>query len=124
MILVCFVLVGVWVMYGIDGYVVKLIMDYYVVFNLLNKEVVCEVGVWLVNFNNMLILWVILVLGVVLLLLIILIVCMDKVVWVFVFFFLMLVCIILIVGIVMFLFVMLFSIMMNVSLIMWDVIFS
>lgn len=124
MILVCFVLVGVWVMYGIDGYVVKSIMDYYVVFNLLNKEVVREVGVWLVNFNNTLILWVISVLGVVLSLLIILIVRMDKVAWAFVFFFLTLVCIILIVGIVMFSFVMSFSIMMNVSLIMWDVIFS
>lgn len=111
-------------MYGIDGYVVKSIMDYYVVFNLLNKEVVREVGVWLVNFNNTLILWVISVLGVVLSLLIILIVRMDKVAWAFVFFFLTLVCIILIVGIVMFSFVMSFSIMMNVSLIMWDVIFS
>ena len=55
--LVCFALAGVWVMYGIDGYVVKSTMDHYAASNPLNKEVVREAGAWLVNFNNTPILW-------------------------------------------------------------------
>ena len=50
--LVCFALAGVWVMYGIDGYVVKSTMDHYAASNPLNKEVVREAGAWLVNFNT------------------------------------------------------------------------
>ncbi|WP_252182221.1 cytochrome d ubiquinol oxidase subunit II, partial [Escherichia coli] len=64
--LVCFALAGVWVMYGIDGYVVKSTMDHYAASNPLNKEVVREAGAWLVNFNNTPILWAIPALGVVL----------------------------------------------------------
>ncbi len=36
--LVCFALAGVWVMYGIDGYVVKSTMDHYAASNPLNKR--------------------------------------------------------------------------------------
>ena len=79
--LVCFALAGVWVMYGIDGYVVKSTMDHYAASNPLNKEVVREAGAWLVNFNNTPILWAIPALGVVLPLLTILTARMDKAAW-------------------------------------------
>ena len=78
-------LAGVWVMYGIDGYVVKSTMDHYAASNPLNKEVVREAGAWLVNFNNTPILWAIPALGVVLPLLTILTARMDKAAWAFVF---------------------------------------
>lgn len=93
--LVCFALAGVWVMYGIDGYVVKSTMDHYAASNPLNKEVVREAGAWLVNFNNTPILWAIPALGVVLPLLTILTARMDKAAWAFVFSSLTLACIIL-----------------------------
>ena len=118
--LVCFALAGVWVMYGIDGYVVKSTMDHYAASNPLNKEVVREAGAWLVNFNNTPILWAIPALGVVLPLLTILTARMDKAAWAFVFSSLTLACIILTAGIAMFPFVMPSSTMMNASLTMWD----
>ena len=120
MTLVCFALAGVWVMYGIDGYVVKSTMDHYAASNPLNKEVVREAGAWLVNFNNTPILWAIPALGVVLPLLTILTARMDKAAWAFVFSSLTLACIILTAGIAMFPFVMPSSPMMNASLTMWD----
>lgn len=55
--LVCFALAGVWVYYGIDGYVVKSVIDHTGPSNPLTKEVVREAGAWMVNFNNMPALW-------------------------------------------------------------------
>lgn len=62
--LVCFALAGVWVYYGIDGYVVKSVMDHTGPSNPLTKEVAREAGAWMVNFNNMPALWAIPALGV------------------------------------------------------------
>jgi cytochrome d ubiquinol oxidase subunit II len=42
---------GVWVYYGIDGYVVKSVMDHTGPSNPLTKEVAREAGAWMVNFN-------------------------------------------------------------------------
>lgn len=55
--LVCFALAGVWVYYGIDGYVVKSVMDHTAPSNPLTKEVAREAGARMVNFNNMPALW-------------------------------------------------------------------
>lgn len=64
--LVCFALAGVWVYYGIDGYVVKSVIDHTGPSNPLTKEVVREAGAWMVNFNNMPALWAVPAPGVVL----------------------------------------------------------
>ncbi len=64
--LVCFALAGVWVMYGIDGYVVTSAIDHHAASNPLTKEVAREAGARLVNFNNAPILWLVPALGVVL----------------------------------------------------------
>ncbi len=118
--MVCFVLAGVWVVYGIDGYVVTSTIDTYAASNPLTKEVAREPGAWLVNFNNMPALWAIPALGVVLPLLTVLCSRLERGAWAFLFSSLTLACVILTAGIAMFPFVMPSSTMMNASLTMWD----
>ena len=118
--LVCFALAGVWVYYGIDGYVVKSVMDHSGPSNPLTKEVVREAGAWMVNFNNMPALWAVPALGVVLPLLTVVSTKADKGAWAFLFSSLTLACIILTAGIAMFPFIMPSSTMLNASLTMWD----
>lgn len=55
--LVCFALAGVWVVYGIDGYVVTSAINHTAPSNPLTKEVARQAGAWLVNFNNTPVLW-------------------------------------------------------------------
>ena len=117
---VCFLLAGVWVVYGIDGYVVTSAIDHSAPSNPLTKEVTRQAGAWLANFNNMPSLWAIPALGVVLPLLTILTSRMEKGALAFIFSSLTLACIILTAGIAMFPFIMPSSTMMNVSLTMWD----
>lgn len=83
--LVCFALAGVWVYYGIDGYVVKSVMDHTGPSNPLTKEVAREAGAWMVNFNNMPALWAIPALGVALPLLTVISTKADKGAWAFLF---------------------------------------
>ena len=116
----CFALAGVWVMYGIDGYVVTSELNRYAASNPLNKEVVRQAGVWFTNFNNMPVLWAIPALGVALPLLTVLCSRIEKGAWAFLFSSLTLACVILTAGIAMFPFVMPSSTMMNASLTMWD----
>ncbi|EPT6930976.1 cytochrome d ubiquinol oxidase subunit II [Cronobacter malonaticus] len=118
--MVCFVLAGVWVMYGIDGYVVTSAIDPRAASNPMNKEVVRQAGAWFTNFNNMPALWAIPALGVVLPLLTVLASRLEKGAWAFVFSSLTLACVILTVGIAMFPFIMPSSTMLNASLTMWD----
>ena len=118
--MVCFVLAGVWVMYGIDGYVVTSELNRYAASNPLNKEVARQAGAWFTNFNNMPVLWAIPALGVVLPLLTVLCSRIEKGAWAFLFSSLTLACVILTAGIAMFPFVMPSSTMMNASLTMWD----
>jgi cytochrome bd quinol oxidase subunit 2 apoprotein (EC 1.10.3.-) len=92
--MVCFVLAGVWVKYGIDGYVVKSVIDHHAASNPLGKEVVREAGAWLVNFEQTPILWLFPVLGVVLPLLTVLCSRMEKGAWAFIFSSLTLACVI------------------------------
>ncbi|WP_456309291.1 cytochrome d ubiquinol oxidase subunit II [Serratia proteamaculans] len=118
--MVCFALAGVWVVYGIDGYVVTSALDHNGASNPLVKEVSRQAGAWLVNFNNAPILWAIPALGVVLPLLTILFSRIEKGAWAFLFSSLTLACVILTAGIAMFPFVMPSSTVPNVSLTMWD----
>ncbi|EOW6408853.1 cytochrome d ubiquinol oxidase subunit II [Cronobacter sakazakii] len=118
--MVCFVLAGVWVMYGIDGYVVTSAIDPRAASNPMNKEVVRQAGAWFANFNNMPALWAIPALGVVLPLLTLLASRLEKGAWAFVFSSLTLACVILTAGIAMFPFIMPSSTMLNASLTMWD----
>ncbi|UYU33015.1 cytochrome d ubiquinol oxidase subunit II [Siccibacter colletis] len=118
--MVCFALAGVWVMYGIDGYVVTSELNRYAASNPLNKEVARQAGAWFTNFNNMPVLWAIPALGVALPLLTVLCSRIEKGAWAFLFSSLTLACVILTAGIAMFPFVMPSSTMMNASLTMWD----
>ncbi|WP_158781620.1 cytochrome d ubiquinol oxidase subunit II [Pantoea sp. BAV 3049] len=118
--LVCFVLAGVWVMYGIDGYVLASTLDHNAASNPLAKEVTRQAGAWLANFNQMPVLWLIPALGVVLPLLTILCSRLEKGAWAFVSSSLTLACVILTAGVAMFPFIMPSSTVPNISLTMWD----
>lgn len=123
-IVVLFVLVGVWVVFGLDGFVIMFVVDIVVIFNLFKKEVVMEVGVWMNNYGKYLWMVVVLVLGILGGLVCVYFLKVGKGGWVFVSSLVMLVGVILIVGFFMFLFLMFSVIMFVVSLIVWDVIFS
>ena len=118
--MICFVLAGVWVMKGIDGYVVTSVLDHNAASNPMGKEVVREAGAWLVNFNQTPLLWSIPALGVVLPLLTILCSRMEKGAWAFLFSSLTLACVILTAGVAMFPFIMPSSTVPAASLTMWD----
>ncbi|PLV58250.1 cytochrome d ubiquinol oxidase subunit II [Erwinia sp. B116] len=118
--MVCFALAGVWVVYGIDGYVVTSALDHNGVSNPLLKTVGREAGAWLVNFNHTPVLWLIPLLGVVLPLLTILFSRLEKGAWAFLFSSLTLACVILTAGVAMFPFVMPSSTVPGASLTMWD----
>ncbi|WP_426767655.1 cytochrome d ubiquinol oxidase subunit II [Erwinia aphidicola] len=118
--MVCFVLAGIWIVYGIDGYMVTSVLDHNGPSNPLVKEVSQQAGAWMVNFNNAPILWTIPALGVVLPLLTIMCSRLEKGAWAFVFSSLTMACVILTAGVAMFPFVMPSSTVPNVSLTMWD----
>lgn len=111
---------GIWLIMGIDGYVVKSVIDTYAASNPLNKEVAIEAGAWLANFNKYPSLWVLPALGLASPLLTMLFTKADKGAWAFIFSGLAIACIILTCGVAMFPFVMPSSIMPNASLTMWD----
>lgn len=118
--LVCFVLAGIWVVNGIDGYVVNTVLDHNAASNPLGKEVTREAGAWLVNFNQNPVLWAIPALGVILPLLTILCSRLEKGAWAFLFSSLTLACVILTAGVAMFPFIMPSSTVPAASLTMWD----
>ncbi|BAN95592.1 cytochrome d ubiquinol oxidase subunit II [Plautia stali symbiont] len=118
--LVGFVLAGVWVKYGIDGYVLKSTIDHHAASNPLGKDVVREAGAWLVNFEQMPVLWLFPLLGALLPLLTILCSRMEKGAWAFIFSSLTLACVIMTAGIALFPFIMPSSTVPGTSLTMWD----
>ncbi|WNN45647.1 MULTISPECIES: cytochrome d ubiquinol oxidase subunit II [Winslowiella] len=118
--MVGFAVAGIWVIYGIDGYVVTSALDHAAPSNPLTKEVAREAGAWLVNFNQTPILWLIPALGVALPLLTILCSRLEKGAWAFIFSSLTVACVILTAGVAMFPFIMPSSTVPNVSLTMWD----
>ncbi|AFR02678.1 cytochrome d ubiquinol oxidase subunit II [Pectobacterium brasiliense] len=118
--MVTFALAGVWVVYGIDGYVVTSAINTAAESNPLRKEVVQQAGAWLINFNNHPVLWAIPVLGVVLPVLTTLMARAEKGAWAFLFSSLTIACVILTAGIAMFPFIMPSVTVPNVSLTVWD----
>ncbi|CPR13694.1 cytochrome d ubiquinol oxidase subunit II [Brenneria goodwinii] len=118
--LVTFALAGIWVIYGIDGYVVTSALNTAAESNPLHKEVAHQAGAWLINFNNYPVLWVIPLLGVILPLLTTLMARMEKGAMAFLFSSLTIACVILTAGVAMFPFIMPSVTMPNVSLTMWD----
>jgi len=118
--MVCFVLAGVWVKYGIDGYVITSAIDHHAASNPLGKTVVREAGAWLANFNTLPALWLFPLLGVVLPLLTVLFSRCEKGGLAFVSSSLTLACVIMTAGIALFPFIMPSSIEPGMSLTMWD----
>ncbi|CAK6494971.1 Cytochrome bd-I ubiquinol oxidase subunit 2 [Pantoea sp. Nvir] len=118
--LVCFALAGVWVKYGIDGYVITSAIDHHAASNPLGKTVVREAGAWLANFNHMPVLWLFPLLGVLLPLLTVIFSRCEKGGWAFISSSLTLACVIMTAGIALFPFIMPSSIEPGMSLTMWD----
>lgn len=117
---VLFIIAGVWVAYGIDGYMITSTIDRYADANPLHKEVAVVSGAWFHNFHSAPVLWLLPVLGVVCPLLTILCSTLHKAALAFFFSSLTIACVILTAGVAMFPFIMPSSIMPNASLTMWD----
>ncbi|HGM5492309.1 TPA: cytochrome d ubiquinol oxidase subunit II [Serratia fonticola] len=117
---VCFLLAGIWLVNGIDGFVVTSALDTAAQSNPLRKEVAHQAGAWLINYNKYPILWALPALGVVLPLFTILFARLDKAAMAFLSSSLTIACVILTAGVTMFPFVMPSSTVPNVSLTMWD----
>ncbi|NIH11152.1 MAG: cytochrome d ubiquinol oxidase subunit II [Serratia symbiotica] len=120
MMALCFLLAGIWLMKGIDGYVVTSALDTMAESNLLRKAVAHQAGAWLINFNTYPLLWALPVLGVVLPLFTVLFLRLEKGALAFITSSLTITCVILTTGVTMFPFVMPSSTVPGVSLTMWD----
>ncbi len=118
--MVCFLIAGVWLVKGIDGFVVTSALDTAGQSNPLRKTVAHQAGAWLLNYNKMPGLWAIPALGVILPLLTILFSRINKGALAFVSSSLTIACVILTAGITMFPFVMPSSTTPDASLTMWD----
>ncbi len=117
---VSFLLAGIWLVKGIDGFVITSVLNTLAESNPMRKEVAHQAGAWLINFNKHPSLWALPVLGVILPLFTILLSRFEKGAWAFVFSSLTIACVILTAGVAMFPFVMPSSTVPNVSLTMWD----
>ena len=117
---VFFLLGGIWLVKGIDGYVITSALDTMAESNPMRKEVAHQAGAWLINFNKYPLLWALPALGVVLPLFTVLFSRMSKDALAFVTSSLTIACVILTAGVTMFPFVMPSSTVPNVSLTMWD----
>lgn len=63
---VAFLLAGIWLVKGIDGFVITSVLDTAAESNPMRKEVAHQAGAWLINFNKYPILWALPALGVIL----------------------------------------------------------
>lgn len=115
-----FILAGLWLIYGIDGYLLTSAIDHSAASNPLNKTVEVKSGAWLINFQNYPLLCIIPALATVLPILTILCSRADKNAFAFLFSALTITCVILTAGITMFPFVMPSSVNPNISLTLWD----
>lgn len=118
--MVCFILAGVWVVYGIEGYVITSAISTDGVSNPLTKEVARQAGAWLVNFHKSPVLWLFPLLGVLMPLLTVLCSRVGKGAWAFLFSSLTIVGVIMTVGIALFPFIMPSSTSPSSSLTIWD----
>ncbi|WP_265554343.1 cytochrome d ubiquinol oxidase subunit II [Serratia grimesii] len=117
---VFFLLGGIWLVKGIDGYVITSALDTMAESNPMRKEVAHQAGAWLINFNKYPLLWALPALGVVLPLFTVLFSRLSKDALAFVTSSLTIACVILTAGVTMFPFVMPSSTVPNISLTMWD----
>ncbi|CAI1744833.1 cytochrome d ubiquinol oxidase subunit II [Serratia proteamaculans] len=117
---VFFLLGGIWLVKGIDGYVITSTLNTMAESNPMRKEVAHQAGAWLINFNKYPLLWALPALGVVLPLFTVLFSRMSKDALAFVTSSLTIACVILTAGVTMFPFVMPSSTVPNISLTMWD----
>lgn len=117
---VCFLLAGIWMTFGIDGYAVVSGLVHDGPSSPLGKVVEIREGAWLQNFKDIPALWALPALGVVLPVFTILCSRMEKAGWAFFLSSLTIACVILTTGVAMFPFIMPSSIDPNVSLTMWD----
>ncbi|MDE8756626.1 cytochrome d ubiquinol oxidase subunit II [Pectobacterium polaris] len=117
---ITFLLAGIWVLTGIDGYLITSTLDKAAPSNPLNKEVIQQAGAWLTNFTAHPALWAIPALGVILPWFTCLFSRVDRCGWGFLTSSLTIVCVILTAGITLFPFVMPSSFDPNVSLTIWD----
>lgn len=118
--MMAFLIAGLWLVKGIDGFVVTSVIDPRAASNPLHKTVAHEAGAWLLNFNRMPILCAIPALGIILPLLTILFSRMNKGALAFATSSLTITCVILTTGVTMFPFVMPSISDPNASLTMWD----
>ncbi|WP_017345460.1 cytochrome d ubiquinol oxidase subunit II [Pantoea sp. A4] len=118
--LVAFVVAGLWVKYGIDGYVVTSVLDHHAASNPLGKSVIRESGAWMHNFEQSPLLWIFPLLGALLPLVTVLCSRLNWGAWAFISSSLTLAGVIMTAGIAMFPFIMPSSTVPDISLTMWD----
>ncbi|GFN45939.1 cytochrome D ubiquinol oxidase subunit II [Candidatus Regiella insecticola] len=117
---IAFLLAGIWLIMGIDGFVITSVVNTSAASNPLNKEVAHQAGAWLLNFNKYPSLWLLPALGVILPLFTLLLSRFSQNAWAFILSSLTIVCVILTAGVAMFPFIMPSSTEPNASLTLWD----
>lgn len=118
--MITFLLSGIWVVNGIDGYTITSFIDRAAQSNPLHKEVAHQAEAWLANYHAYPGLWIVPALGVVLPLLTMVFSRAGRSAWAFLCSSLTVACVILTAGITLFPFIMPSSTMPNASLTMWD----
>lgn len=117
--MVAFILAGVWVMFGMHGYEITSIVDHAAASNPLSKTVSTDTT-WLTNFNNAPILWLVPALGILFPILTVILSGLNRNALVFLTSSLTIACVLFTFGIATFPFVMASSIMPDMSLTIWD----
>lgn len=117
---VAFALAGVWLIYGIDGFIITSAVDTAGPSSPLLKTVSHEAGAWMTNYNNYPILWILPALGLLSPLLAVVATKANKGAWAFLFTSLTIACVILTFGVTLFPFIMPSSTFPDVSLTIWD----
>lgn len=117
---IAFALAGVWLIYGIDGFIITSAVDTAGPSSPLLKTVSHRAGAWMTNYNNYPILWILPALGLLSPLLAVVATKANKGAWAFLFTSLTIACVILTFGVTLFPFIMPSSTFPDVSLTIWD----
>lgn len=118
-LIIAFIIAGIWVIFGLHGYKITSVMDHYADSNPLFKSVTTDTS-WLNNFKVLPILWTIPLLAIVMPMLTIILSGKDKNGWVFLTSSLTIACVLMTFAITTFPFIMPSSIMPDASLTIWD----
>lgn len=118
-LIIAFIIAGIWVVFGLHGYEITSVMDHYADSNPLFKSVTTDTS-WLNNFKVLPILWTIPLLAIVMPMLTIILSGKDKNGWVFLTSSLTIACVLMTFAITTFPFIMPSSIMPDASLTIWD----